>query len=125
MRVACQFLNASKQRVVNLTKGAAYHAPVLVDVLLQGSEQEAEDLLHVLGEGLLDISAPLGGQRLESHHVLCQTEEDEHHQLCLSFLMSQNETDSMSTAEMLKSLQISSEMQKVIIHEDTSHILGK
>ena len=59
---------------------------VLVNVELQYGEQEAEDAVHVLREGLLDVTSPLGGERLEGDYVLRQSQQDEHHQLCLCLL---------------------------------------
>lgn len=53
---------------------------------MQNGHHEAEDALHVLGERLLDVSASLGGQRLEGDHILRQPQQDQHHQLCLRLL---------------------------------------
>lgn len=49
---------------------SVYQFAVLVDVELQDGEQEAKDAIHVLGEGLLDVPAALGGQGLEGDHIL-------------------------------------------------------
>lgn len=46
------------------------HFRIFLNIPLQNTQQELEDTIHVLGEGLLDVSAPLGGQRLKGDHVL-------------------------------------------------------
>ena len=59
---------------------------VVVHVDLQDGQDEAEDVVHVLGEGLLDVPTPLGGQRLEGDDVLRQAQQNQHHQLRLGLL---------------------------------------
>ena len=53
---------------------------------MQDGHHETEDALHVLGERVLNVSTPLGGQRLEGDDVLGQPQQDQHHQLRLCLL---------------------------------------
>lgn len=59
---------------------------MLLDINVQNGHQETEDAVHVLGERLLDVSAPLGWQRLEGDYILGQPQQDQHHQLGLRLL---------------------------------------
>ncbi len=59
---------------------------IVLDINVQNGHHETEDVFHVLGERLLDVSASLGGQRLEGDHILRQPQQDQHHQLRLRLL---------------------------------------
>lgn len=72
--------------LLNKSLDATDQFAVFLHIKMQNGHHEAEDAFHVLGEGLLDVSASLGGQRLERDHILRQSQQDQHHQLCLSLL---------------------------------------
>lgn len=54
---------------------------------VQNCHHETENAVHVLGECLLDVSAPLCWQRLESDYILGQPQKDQHDQLGLCLLL--------------------------------------
>ena len=75
-----------------VSSGATDQFAVVVHVDLQDGQDEAEDVVHVLGEGLLDVPTALGGQRLEGDDVLRQPQQDQHHQLRLGLLQEQQKS---------------------------------